>query len=99
MAEVDYPDLGFGKPEDDEVDVHAPKVFFQPVDSVEMKVGRSTNLVSDPTVVHFGGFVVNEEVTQVISVINISRDSQRISILPPATPFYKANIYSRHSCA
>ena len=82
----DYPDLDFGI---DDYDVSmSKKKFVVPVASAEVGVGRSKNFVSDPTVVHFGGFTVYEEYTHEISVINVASHSQRISILPPTTDVY-----------
>lgn len=91
----EYPDLDFGVDDiqEDYDTAMTKKRFVMPIGSDEIGVGRSQNFVSSPTVVHFGGFTTHEEVSQEISVVNISSHSQRISILPPTTEAYTVSYF------
>ena len=86
----DYPDLDFSSNIDEDYDTAMnTKKFYIPDGNDEVGIGRSRHFVSHPTVVHFGGFTVNEYHEQTISVVNCSSHSQRLSILPPTTDYYK----------
>jgi len=42
-----------------------------------------------PHVLHFGGFQIHKEHSQVLRIINISRSSLRLAVIGPSTPWFK----------
>jgi len=86
----EYPDLDYGNTDDEDYDTAMrKKVFFQPINTETTKVSRSVNFTCSPAIVHFSGFQTNEWCEQEIKVVNISRHSQRLSILLPTTDFFE----------
>ena len=51
--------------------------------------GENGIFEADPRVVRIAGFELNKKVTTKIKIINKSKFSERIIILPPTTPFFK----------
>ena len=85
----EYPDLDFGKKsEEDYETAMRKKVLFQPINTETTKVSHSLNFTCSPPVVNFSGFQVNEWHEQIVSVVNISKHSQRLSVLLPTTEFF-----------
>ena len=52
------------------------------------KLGRNTTLEVRPSVIHFGGYQVNQVHTQKVRIVNVSRESQRVHIINPTTPHF-----------
>ncbi len=84
----EYPDLYL-----EENDVYtasnSTKKLYVPPATHDTGVGRSLNLSSSPTIVHFGGFKVGNSHEQTISIVNCSPNSQRFSFLPMTTEYFK----------
>ncbi len=59
------------------------ELFHAPDDR---RKGRAIGVVARPSVVHFGGFELNQTQTIVVRLINASREAIRMHILPPTTP-------------
>ncbi|CAM9368319.1 unnamed protein product [Ectocarpus fasciculatus] len=53
------------------------------------RLGRNLLFEARPAVVHFGGYVLGKAHSQCVRVVNISRTSQRLHILGPATDNFK----------
>ncbi|CAM9375864.1 unnamed protein product [Ectocarpus sp. 12 AP-2014] len=53
------------------------------------RLGRNLLFEARPAVAHFGGYVVGRAHSQCVRVVNISRTSQRLHILGPATDNFK----------
>ncbi|CAM9360174.1 unnamed protein product, partial [Ectocarpus sp. 8 AP-2014] len=53
------------------------------------RLGRNLLFEARPAVVHFGGYVLGRAHSQCVRVVNISRTSQRLHILGPATDSFK----------
>ncbi|CAN0008939.1 unnamed protein product [Ectocarpus sp. 6 AP-2014] len=53
------------------------------------RLGRNLLFEARPAVVHFGGYVLGRAHSQCVRVVNISRTSQRLHILGPATDNFK----------
>ena len=87
----EFPDLDYGNVDEDYDTAMRKKVFFQPINTETTKVSRTVNFTCSPAIVHFSGFQVDEWCEQEIKVVNISRHSQRLSILLPTTDFFKVN--------
>jgi hypothetical protein len=88
--EDDFPDLEFGG-DDVYTSGNSSKKLYLPATTSDTGIGRSVNLSSNPTIVHFGGFTVGKVHEQDISIVNCSPKGQRISILPMTTDFFKVN--------
>jgi hypothetical protein len=63
--------------------------LFKPIVDSDTSIGESQIIVSSPQIVHFGQIVADKEYVQTIHIINKSSKSQRFSIAPPSTKFYK----------
>lgn len=75
------------------------KTLVNPVPGPNEVIGHSELFSITPGVVHFGGLKVGELHEQVVSVVNISQTSQRISIYPATTGDFFANYDKRGSLA
>lgn len=84
----DYPDLDYGDVDEDYDTAMRKKVLFQPINTETTKVSRSVNFTCSPAVVNFSGFQVDEWHEEEVKVVNISKHSQRLSILLPTTDFF-----------
>ncbi|GAQ81457.1 hypothetical protein KFL_000800340 [Klebsormidium nitens] len=58
---------------------------------VYSKVGSNTFFEVSPPIVHFGGYVVGQTHRQVVRIINCSGCSRRVTVIPPATPFFSVH--------
>jgi hypothetical protein len=61
--------------------------------------GENGIFEADPRVVRIAGFELNKKVTTKIKIINKSKFSERIIILPPTTPFFKIRYNKRGQIA
>ena len=75
------------------------KSLVNPVPGPNEVIGRSELFSITPGVVHFGGLKVGELHEQVVSVVNISQTSQRLSIYPASTGDFFADYEKRGSLA
>lgn len=57
---------------------------------VYASIGTNGALVAEPGVLHFGGFEPGKRHSQVLRIVNSSPVSQRLHIIPPATPHFRA---------
>jgi len=55
------------------------------------KLHRNEVIETRPHILHFGGFQVHKEHTQLLRIVNISPSSLRVSIIGPATQWFKIN--------
>lgn len=55
------------------------------------KLHRNEVIETRPHILHFGGFQVHKEHTQLLRIVNISPSSLRVSILGPETQWFKIN--------
>eukprot|EP00297_Palpitomonas_bilix_P001409 CAMPEP_0113878408 /NCGR_PEP_ID=MMETSP0780_2-20120614/6661_1 /TAXON_ID=652834 /ORGANISM="Palpitomonas bilix" /LENGTH=949 /DNA_ID=CAMNT_0000864865 /DNA_START=261 /DNA_END=3110 /DNA_ORIENTATION=+ /assembly_acc=CAM_ASM_000599 len=53
------------------------------------KLGKNAYFESKPSILHFGGFAVHHVHKQEVRVLNISKDSKRLHVVPPTTPFFR----------
>jgi len=53
---------------------------------------RNDIVETRPHTLHFGGFQIHKEHTQVLRVVNISPSSLRVSIIGPSTPWFRINV-------
>mmetsp|Transcript_38006 Transcript_38006/g.88821 ORF Transcript_38006/g.88821 Transcript_38006/m.88821 type:complete len:894 (+) Transcript_38006:134-2815(+) len=53
---------------------------------------RNDIIESRPHVMHFSGFQIHKEHSQVLKIVNISPKTLRLSIIPPATKWFKIDI-------
>mmetsp|Transcript_48024 Transcript_48024/g.88421 ORF Transcript_48024/g.88421 Transcript_48024/m.88421 type:complete len:895 (+) Transcript_48024:134-2818(+) len=53
---------------------------------------RNDVIESKPHTLHFAGFQINKEHSQVLKIVNISPKTLRLAIIPPTTPWFKTNI-------
>jgi hypothetical protein len=60
------------------------------ITGVYATIGTNGALVAEPGVLHFGGFEPGKRHTQVLRIVNRSPVSQRLHIIPPSTPHFKA---------
>lgn len=90
MPLTDYPDLGFGIADRDK------KPQLQLVDTMSLdNFGKAPVFSMSPSVVHFGGFKIGEDLEQSLSVVNCSPNSIRMLISPPESAFFTVLIDSR----
>jgi len=75
------------------------KTLVNPVPGPNESLGRSELFSITPAVVHFGGMKVGEMHEQVVSVVNISQTSQRLSIYPTSSGDFFADYEKRGSLA
>ena len=54
------------------------------------KLGSNSVLEARPSIVHFGGFKLHRVHTQKIRVVNVSSIIQRLHVINPTTPYFKA---------
>lgn len=54
------------------------------------KLGKSHAFEAQPAVLHFGGYKLNKVHTQKLRLVNRSDRSQRVHIIVPTTPYFKA---------
>jgi hypothetical protein len=60
-------------------------------DQVYAKLGGNETLQPSPAIVHFGGFALNETVTQVLKVVNTSNIAQRLHVINTTTPHFSVS--------
>jgi hypothetical protein len=100
MHEKEYPDLGYNNDIQDEVDdrVHYDDKFIQAMD-IKSNIMKKNKLLksnnseeveiqdfeTNPSVVHFSQWRINEDCTQTITITNCSKKSLRFQIYPPAS--------------
>ncbi|CAK9069160.1 unnamed protein product [Durusdinium trenchii] len=53
------------------------------------KLQRNDVVETRPHILHFGGFQIHKEHTQLLKLVNISPSSLRVSIIGPATQWFK----------
>jgi len=65
------------------------KTLTNPVPRPNESIGKSEYFTASPSIVHFDGLVVGKLHEQVVSIINTSKVSQRLSIFPTSDPHFK----------
>jgi len=73
--------------------------LVNPVPGPSESLGKSDLFSLTPAIVHFGGLVVGELHEQVVSVVNVSQTSQRLSIYPATSGDFFADYEKRGSLA
>jgi hypothetical protein len=84
MPLSDYPELGFGTqfPQKD--------LAFHLTDHNAIEnFGKAPVFSMSPPVIHFGGFTTGDEQRQSLSIVNCSKNSLRMVILPPESNYFK----------
>eukprot|EP00943_MAST-04B_sp_MAST-4B-sp1_P004451 g4451.t1 len=62
---------------------------FRIVDEqVYAKLGGNETLKPTPAIVHFGGFTLDEQFTQVLKIVNTSHFAQRLHVINTTTPYF-----------
>ncbi len=56
-----------------------------------IKIGSNSEIEVNPSIIHFGGYTLHAEHTQIVRIINIGRSSQRVQIIVPSTPQFRIN--------
>eukprot|EP00743_Colponemidia_sp_Colp-15_P003394 GILK01003668.1.p1 GENE.GILK01003668.1~~GILK01003668.1.p1 ORF type:complete len:832 (-),score=131.18 GILK01003668.1:94-2589(-) len=56
------------------------------------KLGSNGFVDARPSVLHFGGYQVDKTHTQLLRIVNVSSESQRIHILNPTTKFFTTRV-------
>lgn len=57
--------------------------------NVYAKIGQTTVFRASPAVLHFGGFRLREVQRQTLEIVNFSDRSQRLTVMPPTTRFFR----------
>ena len=62
---------------------------FRIVDEqVYAKLGGNETLKPTPAIVHFGGFTLDDQFTQVLKIVNTSHFAQRLHVINTTTPYF-----------
>lgn len=54
------------------------------------KLGKAHSFEAQPAVMHFGGYTLNKVHQHKLRIVNRSDRSQRVNIIVPTTPYFKA---------
>ena len=73
--------------------------LVNPVPGPQESVGSSSVFSLTPSIVHFGGLKVGEQHEQVLSIVNVSKTSQRLSIYPATSGDFFAEYEKQGSLA
>ncbi|CAM9797515.1 unnamed protein product, partial [Phaeothamnion confervicola] len=63
------------------------------------QIGCNAFFEARPAIVHFGGFTTGETCTVRVEIVNVSATSQRLHLLPPATPAFRIRCRKRGAVA
>lgn len=77
----------------------AVPTLVNPVPGPHERVGRSELFSVTPAIVHFGGLKVGEQHEEVLSIVNVSKTSQRLSIYPATSGDFFAEYVKQGSLA
>ena len=58
------------------------------ISEIYSKVAKNAVVEAEPSVLHFGGFELGVTQTQVINLINVSAEVQKMHVIPPQTKYF-----------
>ena len=59
------------------------------------KLGKASGFEAQPAVMHFGGYTLNKVHQQKLRIVNTSERSQRVNIIVPTTPYFRAKFQKK----